>query len=70
MNNKVDEILNIVQERHPMHRRRAIIKRIEILKKKMAECNKAKNPIKCKEKYTRKIATLQSTLDRLRNLRL
>ena len=72
MNNKLDEYLSHFQEgiQHPIHRRRAIAKRIGILKNKRSGCVKAKTPEKCKAVYNKKIASLQTTLDRLSNLRL
>ena len=59
----------LLKESHPIHRRRAIAKRIEILKKKRLACKKKSNPEKCVVSIDKKIQSLQRVLDRLNNLR-
>ena len=70
VNNKLDEYLTYIHENHPIHRRRAMIKRIEILKAKRSLCHKMRNPEKCNLDYNKKIILLQSKVDKLSNLRL
>jgi len=60
----------LLQERHPMHRRRQIHKQIQILiKKKTKKCPKSKDPQACNAKYDKKIMSKKKTMQKLMNLR-
>lgn len=66
----VESYLNQLQEQHPIHRRRAISKRMKGLREKMKKCSSSKDPQSCKDRYNKKLRDLQAKLDKLNNLRV
>ena len=66
----VEEYLIQLQEAHPLHRRRAMEKRIIVLTAKMnKKCPTASDPNLCKQKYQQKIQNLKVYVNKLRHLK-